>query len=82
MIVADNHFWKASKTMHDPSVITCPSKKATIEGARKARFATTAGGLRDEGGSATSQVAQRRFSLGERRCKPARARQRVTFKPT
>lgn len=45
-IVGDNHYWAAGKKVHDLKIIASPTKKTTIQEARTARFATTAGELK------------------------------------
>ena len=41
-IIGDNHYWAAAKKMRDPKFIATPTKKTTLEEARKVRFTTTA----------------------------------------
>mgnify|MGYP002146532435 CR=1 FL=1 len=45
-IIADNHYWVASKKMRDPKFLACAGKKTTVAEARKARFAQTKEELR------------------------------------
>jgi hypothetical protein len=45
-IIADNHFWTASKQLRDPKIIATPAENITVEEARAARFATTKADLR------------------------------------